>query len=299
MQSPGKSIIKPRQPRKRAPMKPTRIISAKEKDDIERFSFAQKDPGEFALQNKGLIYLGIRRHNLDLVRGVQMEDVEQECLVSLIKSARKWLPPKGKFSSFAVESMKDCKRVLEKTHSLLHFTQESRNDIFAYRTWKRYHPQGRTDDFAAYMAISLSKARQIEWTSEIYKNARVPKDGSTLLYGEKAGPKTGAEPDSAPYIPISRVRKKQEHYPNPVSSVEKASLKKAISSALFSLNDFERSALEASFGLNGTPQKSVSEIAGDLKLSREKARSLVALAARKLKTKLERQGLNRELIDQE
>ncbi|MBD3389762.1 sigma-70 family RNA polymerase sigma factor [Candidatus Micrarchaeota archaeon] len=294
----SKTPSSPRQDREKTRMHPKRFIFAKEKEDIEKLSLARREPGKFALQNNKLIYSGIRRHNLDFIKGVEREDLEQECLISLIKSAQKWFPPRGEFSTFAIANMANCKRILERSHALVHFPEDERNRIIAFRKWKRYNPGEGTEEFADYMGISLGQAREIEWNSEIHKNSMLPKDGSALLYGEMP-PNDGKGLIPPGQVSVKQVRRKMEHYSNPVSSIEHSSMKSAISSAMSSLNDSERSSLEARFGLNGTPQKTVSEIAGELKLSREKARSFLQLATRKLKNRLERHGLSRELLDQD
>ena len=286
------------QGRAKTRMHPKRFVFAKEKKHIERFSLARRDPGKFALQNRNLIYSGIRRHNLDFIGGVERDDLEQECLISLFRSAKNWFPPRGEFSTFAIANMANCKRVLERAHSMVNFSEGERNRIFSFRKWKRYNPVAGIEEFAEYMQISLRQAREIEWNSQLHKNSMLPKDGSALLYGERPPEEdNGLHPVGQ--IPIRQVRKKTEHYPNPVSSIEHSSLKNAISSAMASLTDSERSALEARFGLNGTPQKTVSEIAGELKFSKDKARSFLQHATNKLKDRLERNGLRQELLDQD
>ncbi len=287
----------PGQGRAKARPHPKRFVFAKEKEGLERFSFARRDPGQFALRNKNLIYSGIRRHNLDFIKGVEREDLEQECIISLIKSAKKWFPPKGEFSTFAVANMANCKRILERSHAIVHFPEDERNKIIAFRKWKRYNPVAGIEEFAKYMELLLSQAREIEWSSETHKNSMIPKDGSALLYGERPQGENGLHPPGQ--IPVKQMRRKNEHYPNPLSSIEHSSLKSAVSSAMASLTDSERSALEARFGLNGTPQKTISGIAGELNLSRDKARSFLARATRKLKNSLEQHGLGQELLDQD
>lgn len=299
MAPPGKPILKPKCPAKKRLMHPKRIISEKEKDDVKRFSFARRDPGNFALQNRGLIFAGIRRHNLDLIKGVDRDDIEQECLISLIKSARRWFPPKGEYSTFAVASMADCKRILEQTNSAMYFPDSERNKVFFFRTWKRYNPSAAIEEFAEYMGISLRQAREIEWNSLLYKNSRCPKNGSALLYGEKPVSEREGGSNSVPYIPISSMRMKREQYPNPLSSLEKLSSRKAVYEAISSLEVRERFALEEAFGLNGSNQKNISEIALELGISKGKTISVLALATRKLKSELERRGFGKELFGQD
>jgi len=280
----------------RAQLRPKRIILQKEKDQIESFILARKDPAAFALENKGLIGVGIAAHNLRLIAGVSKEDLDQECFVSLTKSAKRWFPPKGAYSTFAVSNMRDVKRILEETHCNLHFPSHIRADIMKYRTWRRYNPEGKIEDFAKYLEIPVARARQIEEDAELHKNARVPKDGSTILYGEKASSSEDGDRLVAPYISISRLKRKWEHFPNPVSAVEEDSLKAAIRKSLGALTNLERAVVEHRFGLNGKkPVGSNSEVGRILGLTSNKAQTLFSRGLRKLREEFESRGLDNYL----
>ena len=243
---------------------------------------------------------GIRKWKLNSIPGVSKEDAAQECLISLIQSAETWNPGKGSFSTHAIEGMRRCKRILEESHSNLRFTPRLRTNIGKYLRWHEDNPASPIDEFAALLDIPVSEAMEISEAALHFRNSRRPKDGSALLYGEKAADRNHSDGGAAPYIPIGdvdRKRMRMEQFLNAHSSCELNSLREKVLLMVDSLRENERQVLVLHFGLNGEEPLGLKDIKDVLGISREKAKDILNKALKKLRNSAEEAGMRKDLIE--
>ncbi len=278
-------------------MLPKRFIS---EDEFRRFLRSRKDPKGFALENRGLIPQGIRRWKLNSVPGVSREDAEQECMISLMQSAETWNPGKGRFTTHAISGMRRCKRILERDNSSISFDPGMRGKISRYLKWNAHDPSAPIEEFASAEGINVSQAREISEAALCLRNSRSPKDGSALLYGEKAADRDGSGGGAAPYIPVGdvdRKRMRMERFLNAHSSCERNCLRERVLQMTGSLKENERRVLFLHFGLDGGEPMGLKEVKEAAGISREKAKHLLHRALKKLRNYAEEAGMRKDLIE--